>query len=713
MSVKKFANLISLMCLSLVIPTLLIISLAGGKGGVTDALAQGGTGVIYVATTGTDFAGCGSAGSPCQTMQFAVNQASPGDEIRVSAGTYREAFYIDDNAGKNAIKLIGTGSSSTIIDGENVRGPLINLINQNSGTMVRGFTLKRGISSEGAGIRLYKSSAVLQDLIVQDNSANYGGGIYIRGGSPTLENVTIRDNQAYRAGLFVYDNSSPTMRNITVTGNTSTGCCGVGISIGGSSGSIENALIENNQTQLGSTLGGGAYLSQSSTTIKNSVVRGNKANYGGGLYLAQQSAVLIENTVIENNAVTSEGGGLTITGNQSYVNTSQLRNVTIQDNSAGWGGGVYIQFGATPSMSGTIIQTNTATYGGGLFFEKAAPTLEQITVRGNHATGIGGGLFIEFASSMTLKNSIVRDNSADNWGGGIAIARNDSSPTIVNNFVYNNTAPEGAGIDHETWTPGTNYPNGAPVQPRSIPTKLYHNTIVDNSSDGIHCRQAPTNDIIMTNLILWGNGDDVKDCAVDPTYSIIEQGTFGEPTNSSNTPSFADRAAGDLHLTAGSEGVNDGATTLGITDDIDGQLRDTAPDMGADEALTDLSITKTGSRSDSNVTFVISFSNVGSLLATGVRLTDTVPLSLTNLNIQSSGATITQTGIPPNYVWQVQDLGLNQGGVITLSGTYTGEDDIVNTASIGGDSSEFNTANNTSTATAGTPIYLPIIMKNN
>jgi hypothetical protein len=704
---------------------LLLAGLVGGSEVVTDVLAQGGTGLIHVATTGTDFSGCGSAGSPCRTIQFAVGQASPGDEIRVSAGTYREALYIDDNAGKNGLRLIGAGSGSTIIDGENVRGPLINLINQNSGTVVQGFTLKRGISTygggEGAGIRLYRSSAVLRDLIVEGNSTQYGGGIYIRGNAPTLENVALKNNHAkLGGGLYVYDNSSPIMRDITVTGNTINGCCGVGISIVGSSGSIENALIENNQTQSGSTLGGGAYLLQSSTTIKNTIVRGNKSNFGGGFYLAQDSVVVIEDTLIENNSVTNEGGGLTITGHPGNANTSQLRNVTIQNNSAIWGGGAYIQLGATPSMPGTIIQTNTATYGGGLFFEEAAPTLERVTVQGNQATSDGGGLFIIAASSMTLKNSIVRDNSADRWGGGVVIARNDSSPTIVNNFIYNNTAPEGAGIDQESWVPGTAYPDGTLAQPRSIPTKIYHNTIVDNSNDGIHCRVVPYNgtvpaDIIMTNLILWGNGDDVKDCAVHPTYSIIEQGTFGEPTNSSNAPSFADRAAGDLHLTAGSEGINDGTTTLGITDDIDRQLRDTAPDIGADEALTDLSITKTGWRSDGNVDFVINFSNVGSLLATGIRLTDTVPLSLTNLSIQNSGATITQIGTPPNYVWQVQDLGLNQGGVITLSGTYTGEDDIFNTASIGGDGPEFNTANNTSTARAAIPrpIYLPIVMKNN
>jgi hypothetical protein len=53
-------------------------------------LAQSGSGVIPVATTGADAVGCGSAGSPCRTLQFAVDQALPGEEIRVAEGTYSE-----------------------------------------------------------------------------------------------------------------------------------------------------------------------------------------------------------------------------------------------------------------------------------------------------------------------------------------------------------------------------------------------------------------------------------------------------------------------------------------------------------------------------------------------------------------------------------------------------------------------------------------------
>ena len=56
--------------------------------GSRTALAQGGTGIVRVATTGTDGTDCGSSATPCRTIQFAVHDAQEGGEIRVAAGTY-------------------------------------------------------------------------------------------------------------------------------------------------------------------------------------------------------------------------------------------------------------------------------------------------------------------------------------------------------------------------------------------------------------------------------------------------------------------------------------------------------------------------------------------------------------------------------------------------------------------------------------------------
>jgi len=50
--------------------------------------AQSGTRILRVATTGSDTPSCGSQATPCRTLQYAVNLAQAGDEIRLAGGTY-------------------------------------------------------------------------------------------------------------------------------------------------------------------------------------------------------------------------------------------------------------------------------------------------------------------------------------------------------------------------------------------------------------------------------------------------------------------------------------------------------------------------------------------------------------------------------------------------------------------------------------------------
>jgi hypothetical protein len=42
----------------------------------------------YVSTTGADVGDCSNPSMPCQSIQYAINQAASGDHILVAAGTY-------------------------------------------------------------------------------------------------------------------------------------------------------------------------------------------------------------------------------------------------------------------------------------------------------------------------------------------------------------------------------------------------------------------------------------------------------------------------------------------------------------------------------------------------------------------------------------------------------------------------------------------------
>jgi uncharacterized repeat protein (TIGR01451 family) len=149
-----------------------------------------------------------------------------------------------------------------------------------------------------------------------------------------------------------------------------------------------------------------------------------------------------------------------------------------------------------------------------------------------------------------------------------------------------------------------------------------------------------------------------------------------------------------------------------------------------DEAIhVDLGLTKSATPDTVTpgqaLTYTLAFSNAGLFTATGVIITDIVPISVTNVSYayDPAGATVTQTNAGVlTYTWEVEDLSPGEDGVITLTGVLsqglpTGHI-FTNTAVITSTTAEITLTNNSSSAgvtvgpTQAEDIYLPIILKN-
>lgn len=68
----------------------------------------------YVAKGGSDTGTCTKT-APCKTIAYAIDAATPGETIHVEKGTYHQTVYI-----WKAVRLLGAGKSSTIINGANL-----------------------------------------------------------------------------------------------------------------------------------------------------------------------------------------------------------------------------------------------------------------------------------------------------------------------------------------------------------------------------------------------------------------------------------------------------------------------------------------------------------------------------------------------------------------------------------------------------------------
>jgi uncharacterized repeat protein (TIGR01451 family) len=80
------------------------------------------------------------------------------------------------------------------------------------------------------------------------------------------------------------------------------------------------------------------------------------------------------------------------------------------------------------------------------------------------------------------------------------------------------------------------------------------------------------------------------------------------------------------------------------------------------------SVTPASAKPGDPITYTIAFSNVVEIAARDVLITDTLAASIVDASYTSSGVALTE--VPGSrYAWSAPDLGLNQGGVITITGT--------------------------------------------
>ena len=171
--------------------------------------------IRYVAPHGSYTGDCTDPIAPCLTMQYALQTATEGDEIRVARGTYTDP-------GGTVVHLEKTLSLSggwradfserdplaylSILDGEGL-GSVVSIFGNISPT-IDGFTITGGDASlnvndpgKGGGIYSLDASPILINNNISDNIGytstevdGYGGGIYLANASATS---LISANQIY------------------------------------------------------------------------------------------------------------------------------------------------------------------------------------------------------------------------------------------------------------------------------------------------------------------------------------------------------------------------------------------------------------------------------------------------------------------------------------------------------------------------------------
>ena len=579
-------------------------------GGSQVALSQSGSGIIRVATSGSDTPDCGSQAAPCQTIQYAVDLAQDGDEIQIATGSYTgvqsravpEGYpfppvsgYILQTVYISKTVTIHGGYTTTFSDPPDPQANPTTLDAQGAGRAmviagnvsptIEGLRLTGGNSAGlgggidnadfGGGLYIIYATAVISNNMVYENSANSGGGIFLENSTSVLSENEVYSNTCIRFGGGILLNDSAAMLNgNTLNANTATSYLGSGAGIYAfsSSATISGNTIYSNTAQSN---GGGINLNTSKDVVLvENTIMSNTANtgYGGGVWMRYgDGSVLSKNTICANKAPTSRGGGIYM--DQGYA-TFEFN--TVISNTAQSGGGLYIS-GREITMTANMVLSNTALMGGGLYLEYNDSTLTANNISFNRATldnGMGGGVMFDNSDPL-LNRNIITSNYAD-WGGGLGVFR--SSPELMNTVVADNTAGE--------------YGSGLFIETTSTP-RLWHTTIARNrGGDGTGITVNFMNSSVsMTNTVLISH---TLGISVALGNSINLAGTLwfsntadfgGEGTLITGTHNYWGDplfATDGYHLLPGSLAIDHGLNA-DVADDIDGEIRQGIPDLGADE----------------------------------------------------------------------------------------------------------------------------------
>lgn len=250
------------------------------------------------------------------TIQAAINAASNGDTVLVSAGTY----YENINFSGKAITVTSTsGPGATIINGQQ-QGPVVTFgTNEGRASVLSGFTITNGYGNFNAGYE--------------------GGGILMNGTSPTIQGNVITSNGACAEGMGLAANGGgPLIQNNIIHNNLQTGCDGGpgggGIYVEGATNVqiVGNIVVDNSDYYGG---GGGMAVSGTGTVISNNVISGNQ---GGGIAFGSYGGdgILVQNLITNN----TNGAGVSW-----YSEPAVLVSNTITGNSSG---------GASEIVAGTM-----------------------------------------------------------------------------------------------------------------------------------------------------------------------------------------------------------------------------------------------------------------------------------------------------------------------------------------------------------------------
>ena len=399
----------------------------------------------------------GNVGLKSKNSEISGNKALYGAGIAASQYT---ANFASPKLELVDTKVNNNGDASTVMGGGIYAASGVTVTSKN--TKFLGNT-----ANTAGGILLYlNSSADLDNSEVSGNKATGNGGgvcVYDATCSLTTSNGTVfRENSGYRGGGIFSSGGTVTVEDSTFEKNTATDDGGAIAATQNSSLTVRSSKVLENKA---ADTAGGILAEKSTLEVTDSIIDGNRASLGGGLYISDIDAPgetkedkpehTITRTEITNNTADGQGigGGIYLGAQKLTITDSKLTgNNTISKNGQTQGGAIVAYSPGDFTLDNTLIQGNTADVGGGIHVlstklrDSHIILCNNTRITGNVANLFGGGIFLDNMNNpavLELVNASV-DNNTANVAGGIG---NYGSIVVLKDgaVLENNTAKQYGG----------------------------------------------------------------------------------------------------------------------------------------------------------------------------------------------------------------------------------------------------------------------------
>ena len=607
----RYLLLAAVLGLGLTIVLLLLLT-----GPVSLVRADPGTYYVREGASGN----CLSAGTPCGSVQQAINQATSGsDEIWVATGAYTENLVI-----VRGLSLRGGWNDSFTVQSP-VTAPAVvdgggsHVVSATVGTgsaLIEGFVLRNGQD----GIHILSGQVTVEQCIIRDMVKQ---GVEIDGGNVLIsatqiltaqQGIEVDDGVVQVANVDIAHTDGEGLiieagGTVTFTASTIEDCTQQGIQMNHGHLWLFDNYIHNVVSDSVHVEGGTASIV--SNTVRSTledgidvngtqVISGNLVTDIGdqGISVHDGASAIVNNTVydtggdgihaddtntdveIRGNTVYSTGKDGIDTRGQSVVIASNTvydtgnhgiyprdNNSSVINNTVYEAGedGIRARDGASTIVGNTVYDTvkdGIHTRDSCSNVEVSNNTIYSITDDGVDARG-----------AIVLVNGNVisgcGDNGAKVEGGpgvftvtnNIVVGSGDTSALVKtaagsHNYLYHNTL-----VGSATGQQGT----AISVTLAGVNVVLANNIVV---SHNVGITATAGTSLVVSNTLLWGNGSD----PIRGTGFITQ------------APLFVAPASRDYHLLPDSPAV-DAGLDVGVLTDVDGDPRLSGPDVGADEVV--------------------------------------------------------------------------------------------------------------------------------